>query len=684
MTSGRDIFSTLHNHLASRSIEKTIKKLRDDIRRHDELYYLHENPEISDREYDALIEQLREFENQHPELITPDSPTQRVAGRPAEGFPEFVHRVPMLSLDNSYNIDELRAFDERCRKLGDGKSPDYVAELKIDGLSLSVHYDDGVFVRGVTRGDGFRGEDVTLNVRTIRSIPLKLNEKAASIAPEIEVRGECYLGLKIFERINAEREDAGEARFANPRNAASGTMRQLDPSITARRRLEMFAYDVIACQRKAFATHWDALNWAEKAGFRVNENRKLCKSIDEVIYFCNRMEAKRDDLGYEIDGVVVKVNSTALQEQFGATGKAPRWAIAYKYAARQATTRVNDIVVQVGRTGALTPVAMLDPVPLSGVTVSRSTLHNEEEIERLGLKIGDYVLIERGGDVIPKVVKVIESKRTGKEKKFRMPTVCPVCGGNVSRPEGEAVSRCIAADCSAQLIGLLLHFASRRAMRIEGLGFALAEQLIEKKMVSDVADLYSLTLDDLASLERMAKKSASNVLSQIEASKSRDPANLIYGLGVRHVGERTAGILARHFGSLERLGDATVEQLDDIHEIGLTMAESIHDWFADSGNKELCARLRKAGVRTELAEQPQKKVDERFAGKVFVLTGTLPSMTRDEARELIEARGGRVTGSVSKKTDFVLAGADPGSKLDKANELGVSVIDEAEFKKMLG
>ncbi len=684
MTNGRDICCTRHNHLASRSIEKTIKKLRDDIRRHDELYYLQENPEISDREYDALIERLRELENQHPELITPDSPTQRVAGRPAEGFPEFVHRVPMLSLDNSYNIDELRAFDERCRKLGDGKSPDYVAELKIDGLSLSVHYDDGVFVRGVTRGDGFRGEDVTLNVRTIRSIPLKLNEKAASIAPEIEVRGECYLGLKIFERINAEREDAGEARFANPRNAASGTMRQLDPSITARRRLEMFAYDVIAGQRKAFATHWDALNWAQKAGFHVNENRKLCKSIDEVIDFCNRMEAKRDDLGYEIDGVVVKVNSTALQEQFGATGKAPRWAIAYKYAARQATTRVNDIVVQVGRTGALTPVAMLDPVPLSGVTVSRSTLHNEDEIERLDLKIGDYVLIERGGDVIPKVVKVIESKRTGKEKKFRMPTVCPVCGGNISRPEGEAVSRCIAADCSAQLIGRLLHFASRRAMRIEGLGFALAEQLIEKKMVRDVADLYSLTLDDLASLERMAKKSASNVLSQIEASKSRDLANLIYGLGIRHVGERTAGIVARHFGSLERLGDATVEELDDIHEIGLTMAESIHDWFADSGNKELCERLRKAGVRTELAEQPQQKVDERFAGKVFVLTGTLPGMTRDEARELIEARGGRVTGSVSKKTDFVLAGADPGSKLDKAKELGVSVIDEAEFKKMLG
>jgi DNA ligase (NAD+) len=446
----------------------------------------------------------------------------------------------------------------------------------------------------------------------------------------------------------------------------------------------MFAYDVFAGQRKAFATHWDALNWAERAGFRVNENRALCKSIDEVIEFCDRMEAKRDDLGYEIDGVVVKVNSTALQEEFGATGKAPRWAIAYKYAARQATTRVNDIIVQVGRTGALTPVAMLDPVQLSGVTVSRSTLHNEDEIERLGLKIGDHVLIERGGDVIPKVIKVIESKRTGKEKKFRMPATCPVCGGNVSRPEGEAVSRCVAADCSAQLIGRLLHFASRRAMRIEGLGFALAEQLIEKKLVRDVADLYSLTLDNLASLERMAEKSASNVLAQIEASKTRDLWHLIYGLGIRHVGERTAGILAQHFGSLDRLGAATVEELDDIHEIGQTMAESIHDWFADSGNKELCERLQQAGVQTEVAEQLSRQTDQRFAGKVFVLTGTLPGMTRDEARQSIEASGGRVTGSVSKKTDFVLAGADPGSKLDKANELGVKVIDEAEFKKMLG
>ncbi|HXI62773.1 MAG TPA: NAD-dependent DNA ligase LigA, partial [Pyrinomonadaceae bacterium] len=616
--------------------DKTIGKLRDEIRRHDELYYLRENPEISDREYDSLIEKLRELETKHPELVTPDSPTQRVAGHPAESFPEFVHRVPMLSLDNSYSIDELRAFDERCRKLADGKSPEYVAELKIDGLSLSVHYADGVFVRGVTRGDGARGEDVSSNVRTIRSVPLKLRDAGKHARREIEVRGEAYLGRRIFERINAEREEAGEARFANPRNAASGTIRQLDPSITARRRLEMFAYDVFAGQRKAFATHWEALNWAESAGFRVNENRALCRTIDEVVDFCNGMEAKRDDLDYEIDGVVVKVNSTALQDQFGATGKAPRWAIAYKYAARQATTRVNDIVVQVGRTGALTPVAMLEPVQLGGVTVSRSTLHNEDEIERLGLKIGDYVLVERGGDVIPKVVKVIESKRTGKEKKFRPPAKCPVCGGLVSRPEGEAVSRCIAADCGAQLIGRLLHFASRRAMRIEGLGGALAEQLLDRKLVKDVADLYAVTLDDLASLDRMAEKSASNVLAQIEESKTRDLWHLIYGLGIRHVGERTAAILARHFGSLDRLAAATVEDLDEIHEIGLTMAESIHDWFADSGNRELCDRLTRSGVRTTLAgESAAEQTGQLFAGKVFVLTGTLPDMTRDEARELI-------------------------------------------------
>jgi len=669
--------------VAKQSIQKELEALRADIRRHEDLYYLEDNPEISDEEYDALIEKLRKLEDQHPELITPDSPTQRVGGRPAEGFPEFVHRRPMLSLDNSYNIDELRAFDARCRKLAGDRAIEYVAELKIDGLSLSIHYEDGVFVRGVTRGDGTRGEDVTSNVRTIRSIPLKLRDNAKRVAPEIEVRGEAYLSRKVFEKINREREDAGEPRFANPRNAAAGTLRQLDPSITARRRLGMFAYDVLAGDRKAFDTHWEALNWLETAGLRVNPNRALCDSIEGVIEFCNEMEAGREDLDYEIDGVVVKINSTAMQEDFGATGKAPRWAIAYKYPARQATTRVNDIIVSVGRTGALTPVAMLEPVALGGVTVSRSTLHNEDEIRRLGLKIGDWVLIERGGDVIPKVLKVIETRRTGREKPFKMPAQCPVCGGRVSRPEGEAVSRCIAADCPAQLIGRILHFASRRAMRIEGLGFALADQLIEKKMVKDVADIYGLTLDDLVSLERMAKKSATNVLNEIEASKSRDLSNLIYGLGVRHVGERTAGILAREFGSLERLSHASVEQLDDVHEIGLTMAESIHDWFADKGNARLCERLRAAGVRTEMEKSATKEEPQTLAGRIFVLTGTLPTLTRDEATALIEARGGRVSSSVSKKTDFVLAGAEPGSKLDKANQLGVKIVDENGFKKLI-
>jgi len=400
-----------------KSIEKTINELRDEIRRHDELYYLEDEPEISDREYDARVEKLKNLEAENPQLITPDSPTQRVSGRPAEGFPEFIHRRPMLSLDNSYNIEELRAFDVRCQRLAQGQPLEYVAELKIDGLSLSIHYANGVFVRGVTRGDGFVGEDVTSNVRTIRTIPLKLRASTKT-AREIEVRGEVFLPRKMFERINAEREEEGQTRFANPRNAAAGTIRQLDPSIVARRRLDMFAYDVLAGERKAFASHWEALNWAMEAGFHVNESRKLCQNIEEVIDFCNAMESRRDDLPYEIDGLVVKVNSTALQEEFGATGKAPRWAVAYKYAARQATTRVNNIVVQVGRTGALTPVAMLEPVQLGGVTVSRSTLHNEDEISRLGLRIGDWVLVERGGDVIPKVIKVIESKRTGREKNF--------------------------------------------------------------------------------------------------------------------------------------------------------------------------------------------------------------------------------------------------------------------------
>ena len=669
--------------MAEKKTARNIEKLRDEIRRHDELYYVQDSPEISDREYDQLLEDLQKLEAANPELITADSPTQRVGGRPAEGFPEVVHTRQMLSLDNSYNIDELRAFDDRCRRLAEGRPLEYVAELKIDGLSLSLQYENALLARGVTRGDGRIGEDVTQNARTIRSIPLRLRSEAKRIDGALEVRGEVFIPRDVFERTNAEREELGEPRFANPRNAAAGAIRQLDSRLVAKRKLDMFAYDLLATGRKPFPTHWESLNWLEKAGFRVNPHRLLCKTIDEVIDFANEKEALRDELGYEIDGLVVKVNSTALQEEFGATSKAPRWAIAYKYPARQASTKVLDIFVSVGRTGALTPVAFLEPVFLAGTTVARATLHNEDEIRRLGVKIGDWVMIEKSGEIIPKVLSVVTSKRTGEEKEFKPPKNCPVCGGLISRPEGEVVARCVAADCTAQLLGKLIHFASRRAMRIEGLGVSLAEQLIAQKLVKDVGDLYSLTLEQVAGLERMAKKSATNLLSQIDASKSRDLANLIYALGIRHVGERTAGILAHEMGSLERLTTASVEELDAIPEIGLTVAESVRDWFDDEGNRALCDRLRAAGVKTEAARRGGAVSDERFAGKQFVLTGTLEGFTRDEARALIEARGGRVNSSVSKKTDYVVAGEAAGSKLDKAQSLGVTVLDEAAFKAMI-
>ena len=667
-----------------------IESLREELRRHEELYYVYDNPEISDVDYDALLARLQGLEAEHPALVTPDSPTQRVGGRPAEGFDSYEHRRPMLSLDNSYNLEDLRAFDERCRRLADGRAFEYVAELKIDGLSISLHYEAGLLTRGVTRGDGRRGEDVTQNVRTIRSVPLKVKGAGGrpslfSNAPaDFEVRGEAYLSRKEFERINAEREEAEEPRFANPRNAAAGAIRQLDPKIVASRRLDLFAYDLLAGERKAFDSHWHALEWLAAAGFKVSE-RELCTGIDAVIDFCNRMEARRDELEYEIDGVVVKVNSTALQEEFGATSKSPRWAIAYKYPARQATTRINDIIVQVGRTGALTPVALLEPVQLAGTTVSRATLHNEDEIKRLGAKIGDWVMIEKSGEIIPKVLKVVESRRTGAERPFALPQRCPVCGGVVSRPEGEVVSRCVAADCAAQLKARLLHFAARRAMRIEGLGDALAEQFVQTKLVRDVADLYQLDLETVAGLERMAEKSAANLLAQIEASKGRDLPQLLFALGLRHVGERTAAILARAFRSLDRLAAATVEELDAVPEIGLTVAESVRDWFGDEGNRDLVRRLRdEAGVRTELAGGAVGAADERFAGKQFVLTGKLESMTREEAGARIEARGGRVTSSVSRKTDFVVAGDEAGSKRDKAESLGVTILGEQEFREMLG
>ncbi|HNQ14087.1 MAG TPA: NAD-dependent DNA ligase LigA [Pyrinomonadaceae bacterium] len=661
-------------------IENEIVELREEIEHHNDLYYQKNAPEISDFEFDRLLERLKELEAEHPELVTPDSPTQRVGGR-AEGFESFTHKVPLMSLDNSYSIDELRAFDERCLKLADGRKLDYVAELKIDGLSVSLHYKNGVLVVGATRGDGTTGDNVTSNVKTIKTIPLTLG---SDFPDEIEIRGEVFMARSVFESINAELEMQGEKLYANPRNFASGTLRQLDSSIVASRRLDMFPYDVWQGNQKPFASHWENFAWLEKQGFNVNPHRRLCGSIDDVIGFCDDILAERDALDYEIDGVVVKVNSTALQEEFGSTTKAPRWAIAYKYPAMQATTRLNGITVQVGRTGALTPVAELEPVLLAGTTVSRASLHNEDEIKRLGLRIGDHVNIEKSGEIIPQVLGVVESRRTGEEVEYEFPTVCPVCGWDAVRPEGEAVRRCTNPVCPAKIKARVGYFAMRKAMDIEGLGDVLVEQLVDRGHVQTVADLYDLDLATVAGLERMAEKSATKVLDQIEASKSRGLQRLLFGLDIRHVGERYAKILANHFRDIEKLKTASVEQLDDIPEIGLAVAESVFQWFRDEDNLEIVERLQAAGVKTEIDADAVANLDERFVGKTFVLTGKLEGFTRDEAARLIEQRGGRTASSVSKKTDFVVAGSDAGSKLTKAQSLGVAVIGEEEFVAMLG
>ena len=665
---------------AKNSVKKEIESLRAEINRHNELYYIESQPEISDAEFDALLTRLKQLEEANPEFITPDSPTQRVGGK-AEGFPPFIHQVQMMSLDNSYDLDELRAFDERCRKLADGRNLEYVAELKIDGLSLSLHYENGFLSAGATRGDGSIGDDVTPNVRTIRTIPLKLKN---DFPRKAEIRGEAFLSRSNFARLNEELAEQELKIFANPRNAASGTIRQLDAAIVASRRLDFFPYDALSGNQKMFSTHWEVFKFLEKAGFHVNPNREKCEDIKAVIDFCSRMEEKRDALDYDIDGVVVKVNSTALQEEFGATTKAPRWAIAYKYPAMQATTQLIDIIVQVGRTGALTPVAVLEPVLLAGTIVSRASLHNENEIKRLNVKIGDYVLIEKSGEIIPQVLKVIDTKRSGEEKEYEFPKTCPVCGTPVVRPEGEAVTRCPNPDCPAKIKARILLFASRKAMDIEGLGDVLVEKLIENGLVKNVADIYVLEKQQIADLERMAEKSAANLMQQIDASKQRSLQRLLYGLDIRHVGERYAKILGRAYRSIDELAKASVEELDAIHEIGLTVAESVFNYFQNPRNRELIERLKAAGVKTEIDGNSSASLDKNFAGKTFVLTGKLEKFTRDDAAKLIEDRGGRVASSVSKKTDFVLAGEDAGSKLDKANSLGVKVIDEAEFGSMIG
>jgi DNA ligase (NAD+) len=664
---------------AAQNIETEIESLRAEINRHNELYYQKSAPEISDADFDALLEKLKKLETENPDLITQDSPTQRVGGR-AEGFKSFVHLVPLMSLDNSYDIDELRRFDERCRKLADGRDFEYVAELKIDGLSLALHYENGFLIAGATRGDGFTGDDVFNNVKTIRTIPLKLKNDFAQHA---EVRGEAFLARSVFKKINHELEMQGEKLFANPRNAASGTLRQLDSSIVASRRLDLFPYDVLSGNQKMFATHWEGFLWLKEAGFNVNPHRELCPNIEKVIEFCNQMQSVRDELDYDIDGVVVKINSTQLQQEFGATTKAPRWAIAYKYPAMQATTRLNDIKIQVGRTGALTPVAYLEPVLLAGTTVARASLHNEDEIKRLDIKLGDYVLIEKSGEIIPQILQVIKSRRNGTEIDYEFPKTCPVCGFEAVRPEGEVVTRCSNADCPAKLKARILYFASRKAMDIEGLGDVLVEKLVDLGLVKNVADLYDLKSEQIAELERMAEKSATNLTAQIEDSKQRGLQRLLYGLDIRHVGERYAKILARAFRSIENLEKATVEELDAIHEIGLTVAVSVFNFFQNPRSQALIERLKLAGVKTEIDGASNASVNENFNGKTFVLTGKLETMTRDEAAKLIEERGGRVSNSVSKKTDFVVAGSDAGSKLTKAESLNVQIIDETEFASII-
>jgi len=655
--------------------ERVIQDLRSEINRHDELYYQKSEPEISDFEFDQLLERLKKLEDENPDLITPDSPTQRVGGK-AESLQTFAHTVPLMSLDNSYDLDDLKAFTERCERLAEGRKLEYVAELKIDGLSVALHYENGFLTVGATRGDGVTGDNVTTNVKTIKRIPLRLKADKSANA---EIRGEAFLSRTQFAKINAELEMQGEKTFANPRNCASGTLRMLDSQIVASRRLDMFPYDVFRGSQKMFATHWENFEWLAANGFHVNPHRALCKNYDELCEFIEKMEPARDELDYEIDGVVVKVNSTALQEEFGATTKAPRWAIAYKYPARKATTRLLGIHVQVGRTGALTPVANLEPVLLAGTTVARASLHNEDEIKRLGIKIGDTVEIEKSGEIIPQVLGVIESKRDGSEKPFRFPKKCPVCGFDAVRPEGEAVRRCINPDCPAKIKARIGYFASRKAMDIEGLGWVLIETLVDNGMVKDVADLYSIKQDDISNLERKGEKSAVKLMEQIEASKTRGLQRLLYGIDIRHVGERYAKILARHFRTIDNLAAASVEQLDDIHEIGLSVAESVHEWFRTPKNIDLIERLRTSGVQLEIEGASNFVSDERFAGKTFVLTGKLENYTRDEAAKLIEDRGGRVSSSVSKKTDYVVAGSDAGSKLTKAKSLGVKVMSEEEF-----
>ena len=661
---------------AGMGVAERIEKLRKLIRHHEHRYYVDNEPEISDAEFDRLLKKLERLEEEHPELATPDSPTQRVGGALTGGFRPVSHSVPMLSLDNTYSADELLDFDRRIKSRLDGETPTYLVEPKLDGVSVAVRYENGSLAVGATRGDGRRGDDVTANLRTIRSIPLALEARREGT---LEVRGEVYMPRSGFEELNRARKRAGETPFANPRNASAGSLKLLDPSEAARRPLNAFFYQLLGAD---VSTQLEAMEAMSDMGLRVNPEYELLDDVDAVIAYVTSWEDRRAELDYDTDGMVVKVNDLSMQARLGSTGKSPRWGIAYKFAAQSATTVVRDIKVQVGRTGKLTPVASLDPVTVSGSTVSRATLHNQDEVERLDVRVGDTVHVQKGGEVIPKVVSVVRSKRKGRPRKFHMPGSCPVCGQPVVRAEGEVDHRCVNVRCPAQVRGSIEHFASRGAMDIDGLGPALIEQLVDRGLVEDYGDLYSLEADELASLERMAERSADNLLDALEESKGRPLERVLAALGIRHVGARVAQVLARRFGTLDALRKASEEEVTETPEVGPVIARSVRSFFDSRENVRVIRKLAAAGVGLRPAESGLSE-GGALSGKTVVLTGKLKRMTRDEARSAVEAAGGRVSSSVSSRTDLVVAGDDPGSKLESAGELGVRVVDEAELERLL-
>jgi len=662
--------------LTLKEAEEKILKLREEIEKHNYQYYVLDNPLITDAEYDRLMQELLTLEKEFPELVTPDSPTQRVGGQPLEGFKTHVHRTPLLSLSNAFGAEDLWDFHRRVLSTLGVDQVEYVVEPKIDGLSIALYYENGLLQIGATRGDGFTGEDVTQNLKTIGNVPLKLKENI----PLLEVRGEAYMPKESFRRLNEEREAKGEVLFANPRNAAAGSIRQLDPKIAAQRDLRVMVYDIMYLEGKEIFRHSEALELLRQQGFSVIEPF-ISSSMQEIVDYCAKWAQKRHDLSFEIDGLVIKVNDLEKQKRLGYTSKSPRWAIAYKFPAEQGVTKLVDILVRVGRTGAVTPTAILEPVRLAGTTVSRATLHNEDFIRDRDIRIGDYVVVQKAGDIIPEVVEVIKEKRTGEEIVFHYPTHCPECGSRIVRLEGEAVARCTGISCPAQVREGIIHFASRNAMNIEGLGPAIVSLLLDNQLIRDAADLYYLQFADLVKLERMAEKSATNLLNAIEESKTRSLDRVIFALGIRLVGQRAAKILAQEFKTMANLEKATLEELTGINEIGPKMAESIVAFFKEEKNREFLARLKKAGVNMESVET--SVLSNKLAGKTFVLTGTLENFTRKEAQEKIEALGGKVVGSVSKKTDYVVVGAEPGSKYEKAKELGITILNEEEFIALL-